>query len=70
MRVGNLLSHQRLLPRDPFEGLRCVTQIMMWEHSIGVDVLDSQVEKLGRWTDPKDAARRAVRPMVSDNPRL
>ena len=58
--MGNLLSHQRLLPRDPSAGLRPVTQNMMWEHSSGVSEHDSKVENLGRWRDPKDAARRAV----------
>ena len=31
-----------------------------WEHSVGVDNDDRQMENLGRWRDPKDALRRAV----------
>ena len=62
VRVGNLLSHQRLLPRDP--NWDSGTGYGPWggSTSIGDTEHFAELENLGRWRDPKDAVRRAVKP--------
>ena len=44
---------------------RCTRWVAEWEPSEnGGDDNDGQVQNLGRWRDPKDALRRAVRPAI------
>ena len=62
VRVGNLLSHQHWLPLDP--NWDSGTGYGPWGGSTsGCDTEHfAELENIGRWRDPKDAVRRAVRP--------